>query len=86
MAASPNVKDVLERWIQPEDKSVAEVLDIFALEQFLADLCRDTQRWVRRHQLQATGAALQLAEAFMAVEQETKPIKKEKGGILMLAS
>lgn len=48
---------------------MAEVLDLFMLEQFLEDLEEGTQCLVRRHQPQGMEEALTLAEAFTAAEK-----------------
>lgn len=61
---------------------MAEVIDIFTLEQFLEDLVEETQSWVSRHQPQGMVQALQLAEAFSVPEKVRMEGKSLKPGVV----
>lgn len=78
------LKDLLDRGIQPEEKSVAKVLDIFLLKQFLTNLGGETPKWGRRHQPQSNENTLHLAKAFAAVKQEPGQEKTGKNGSVTL--
>lgn len=72
------IKDLLERWIQPHGKTITEVLDLFASEQFLTDLGEETEKWVWQHQPQTMEEALRLAESFMVAEEDVRRGKLTK--------
>lgn len=71
---SKAIGPILERynkcWVQPHQKTVVEVIDLFTLEQ-LTDLEEQMKKWVQCYQPRTMEEVLQLAEAFTAAEEET---------------
>lgn len=72
------LKDVTERWVQPQQKTIPEIIDLFTLERFSSDLDEHTQTWVWRHQPQTMEETLQLVEALSATESEASYRKTPK--------
>uniref|UniRef100_A0A7M4ESF4 SCAN box domain-containing protein n=1 Tax=Crocodylus porosus TaxID=8502 RepID=A0A7M4ESF4_CROPO len=72
------MRNLLEWWIQPAGKTVAEILGLFTLEQFLEDLDEKTQCWVRKYQPEGVEEALQLAETFTAAKKVGSQVKSHK--------
>uniref|UniRef100_A0A7M4EAI7 SCAN box domain-containing protein n=1 Tax=Crocodylus porosus TaxID=8502 RepID=A0A7M4EAI7_CROPO len=68
--------DLTNKWLQPEATSKEGICDQILLEQFMADLDEDTQRWVRCHCPTSSLEALQLAEHFDMAQGE---MRRERG-------
>lgn len=67
------LKDLIDKWIRREEKIMQELLDLMTLEQFLWDPEKETQQWVRRHQLCTMDEALKITEDFATKKEGDAP-------------
>lgn len=79
------LRDWGKRWLKPESRSSAEILEIVIVEQFIDILPEGAMKWLRHHQVQSLEQAVQLIEGYLPgedftaePEENSKPLKREE--------
>ncbi len=66
------LKDLMEKWLDPETRTRDQVCDQIVLEQFLGMLYPELQVWVRERTPGSSAQAADLVETFMAARQSRR--------------
>lgn len=61
-----HLKDLYEKWIQPENRTKEQVGEILILEQFYHSLSPELRVWVKERDPELARDAAQLVETFLA--------------------
>ncbi|XP_075770535.1 zinc finger protein 394-like isoform X4 [Pelodiscus sinensis] len=68
-AVAQRLREWARKWIEPDQKTAGQVMEIIILEQFINILLREGQKWVKQNQSTTVNEAVYLMEAYMAVEE-----------------
>uniref|UniRef100_K7EYE1 SCAN box domain-containing protein n=1 Tax=Pelodiscus sinensis TaxID=13735 RepID=K7EYE1_PELSI len=69
-AVVQRLKEAATRWLDPERRTAAQVVDMIVLDQFLQILPPEGRTWVRRHQPTTLGEAVTIMENYLAAKGE----------------
>ncbi|KAJ1212349.1 hypothetical protein NDU88_000013 [Pleurodeles waltl] len=64
------LRDLGRRWLKPELRSAAEIVELIVVEQFICVLPEVAGEWLSHHQVQSLDLAVQLIEGFLAAGDE----------------
>nr|XP_054592943.1 uncharacterized protein LOC129159773 [Nothobranchius furzeri] len=64
------LKELYDKWIHPQGKTVKDIGEMIVLEQFLRMLSPELQVWVREHDPPSASKAASLAEVFVAARRK----------------
>ncbi|XP_073726116.1 uncharacterized protein [Misgurnus anguillicaudatus] len=67
------LRDLLNKWVKPAEKTVDQFAETIVLEQFLRMLCPELQTWIKEHDPGSAEEAAKLAEVFVAARKRTEP-------------
>ncbi|KAH0630589.1 hypothetical protein JD844_013787, partial [Phrynosoma platyrhinos] len=71
-AAYLQLEELCYGWLEPERRTKEEILELLVLEQFLAILPREMERWVRERCPVSCDWAVELAEDFLQWQEEAE--------------
>ncbi|XP_025051382.1 zinc finger protein 436-like [Alligator sinensis] len=69
------LRELCQRWLEPQHRSKEQMLELVVLEQFLAVLPREMQSWEWERGVQTCAEAVTLAEGFQLGQVEDKEIQ-----------
>ncbi|XP_063062598.1 zinc finger protein 449-like [Engraulis encrasicolus] len=69
------LKDLFQKWIKPERRTVEEIVDLLILEQFLRSLSPEVRTWVKEHDPRTGSRAAELVEAFLAARRGSQDFR-----------
>nr|XP_054591237.1 uncharacterized protein LOC129155100 isoform X2 [Nothobranchius furzeri] len=67
------LKELYDKWIHPQGKTVKDIGEMIVLEQFLRMLPPELQVWVQEHDPPSASKAASLAEVFVAARRKGQP-------------
>ena len=65
------LKDVYQKWVQPQQHTKEEIAEVFVLEQFLRMVSPDLQIWIKERNPSSAAEAASLADVCGSPAQST---------------
>ena len=66
------LKDVYQKWVQPQQHTKEEIAEVFVLEQFLRMVSPDLQIWIKERNPSSAAEAASLADVFVAARHKAQ--------------
>ncbi|KAI4904670.1 hypothetical protein NFI96_001896 [Prochilodus magdalenae] len=67
------LKELFQKWVQPQNRTKEEIAEVIILEQYLRMLAPELQIWIKEHNPCSASEAAMLADIFVAARRKAQP-------------